>query len=444
MRSRILFSPVGGHDPIANYHDGALIHICRVYRPDKVYLYLSQEMLERSRLDDRYRISLAKLREQLHGGMEEIHLIERDELKEVQRFDTFYTDFDQILHRIREENPESELLLNLSSGTPAMKSALNVISVLSPFFMRPIQVSTPNQRENPKNEDPMAYDVDAFWECDQDNEPEYRNRCEEVCSEHLLAKIKKESIQRLLNAYDYQAALLLAKEIKDFISPTAMRMLEAAVCRIQLDQQGYDKALQGMELSWIPVKMTKQRQIFEYVLNLRIKMLQGNYADFIRGLTPVVVDLFVMCLKNELRIEVDDFCERSGQGVWMISIARMEADEQGRKILTALRHQSQTSEIREGPLGSIHILWLFKELVGTSDLVKQMVEIRTVEQRVRNIAAHEIVSVTDTWLYKQTGFHAKDIVKLLEQLVLCTGIRVQKKDWDAYDSMNQDIIRALV
>src|SRR5699024_2469561 len=114
MRSRILFSPVGGHDPIANYHDGALIHICRVYRPDKVYLYLSQEMLERSRLDDRYRISLAKLREQLHGGMEEIHLIERDELKEVQRFDTFYTDFDQILHRIREENPESELLLNLS------------------------------------------------------------------------------------------------------------------------------------------------------------------------------------------------------------------------------------------------------------------------------------------------------------------------------------------
>src|SRR5699024_4664750 len=102
---------------------------------------------------------------------------------------------------------DCELLVNLSSGTPAMKSALNVISVLSPYPMLAIQVSTPNLRENLKNEDPMAYDVEAYWDCDQDNEMDYPNRCQEVQSEHLLVKIKKESIQRLLNAYDYQAAL---------------------------------------------------------------------------------------------------------------------------------------------------------------------------------------------------------------------------------------------
>ena len=46
MPERILFSAVGGHDPIANFRDGAILHICRIYRPDKVYLYLSSEMLE--------------------------------------------------------------------------------------------------------------------------------------------------------------------------------------------------------------------------------------------------------------------------------------------------------------------------------------------------------------------------------------------------------------
>ena len=112
-------------------------------------------------------------------------------MTQVQLFDTFYTDFEKVLRQIHAENPDSELLLNLSSGTPAMKSALNVISVLSPFPMRAIQVSTPNQRENPKYESPMDYDVEAYWECNQDNEPDFPNRCLEVQSEHLLVKIKR-------------------------------------------------------------------------------------------------------------------------------------------------------------------------------------------------------------------------------------------------------------
>lgn len=37
MDSCILFSLVGGYDPIAGDHDGALLHICRKYRPEKVY-----------------------------------------------------------------------------------------------------------------------------------------------------------------------------------------------------------------------------------------------------------------------------------------------------------------------------------------------------------------------------------------------------------------------
>ena len=147
--SYVLFTPVGGHDPIASFHDGAVLHICRVYRPEKVYLYLSHEMLERSRQDDRYRLSLEKLQQQLSCKME-IHQIERDELTQVQLFDTFYTDFDQLL-------------------TPAMKSALNVISVLAQYPMQAVQVSTPNRRENPKDEDPKDYDVETFWECNQDN-----------------------------------------------------------------------------------------------------------------------------------------------------------------------------------------------------------------------------------------------------------------------------------
>ena len=37
-----LFSPVGNTDPIRYFYDGSMLHICRVYEPDVVVLYLSK------------------------------------------------------------------------------------------------------------------------------------------------------------------------------------------------------------------------------------------------------------------------------------------------------------------------------------------------------------------------------------------------------------------
>ena len=53
----------------------------------------------------------------------EIIEIQKNELEEVQVFDTFMKEYREILNDIRDKNPESEIILNVSSGTPAMKSA---------------------------------------------------------------------------------------------------------------------------------------------------------------------------------------------------------------------------------------------------------------------------------------------------------------------------------
>ena len=45
--ARILFSPIGNTDPITNNYDGAMLHIIREYRPDKVYLYLSKDIVNK-------------------------------------------------------------------------------------------------------------------------------------------------------------------------------------------------------------------------------------------------------------------------------------------------------------------------------------------------------------------------------------------------------------
>ena len=86
--NRILFSPLGKTDPISNMRDGSMLHICRIYKPNIVYLYMSSEILQDHNKDDRYVYCLRKLEEKLNHRFE-IEIIERPELTDVHKLDDF-------------------------------------------------------------------------------------------------------------------------------------------------------------------------------------------------------------------------------------------------------------------------------------------------------------------------------------------------------------------
>ena len=153
MGKTILFSPVGGTDPISwsNGYDGAMLHIARVYRPDKIILYLSAEILALHKKDNRYVYCLEKLARLQNRAMPAIEIIERPELRNVQHFDIFFDEFWERISQITDEMAaDDELLLNVSSGTPAMKSGLEVLQTIRGFSRktRLIQVDTPTKKMN--------------------------------------------------------------------------------------------------------------------------------------------------------------------------------------------------------------------------------------------------------------------------------------------------------
>ena len=78
MNKKILFSPVGGTDPVSqnNCRDGSMLHICRFEKPDKVVLYLSKEMVDYEQKDHRYSYCLGKLME-LQNRKFEVEMINR-------------------------------------------------------------------------------------------------------------------------------------------------------------------------------------------------------------------------------------------------------------------------------------------------------------------------------------------------------------------------------
>ena len=443
MSEYILFSCVGGHDPIASCADGAILHICRVYKPEKVVLYLSKEMIDRQNLDDRYRKCLKLLQEKENFKIKEIKCIERPDLVKVQLFDSFYNEFENIIENIQKENSDKKILLNVSSGTPAMKSALEIIAALGKHNLCAVQVSTPNKRENPK-EDKMnlLYDVDTYWQTNGDNEEGYENRCIITQSQNLEAKIKKEILLKMIDSYDYKAAKDIAQDIAEYIDADALKLINAAYCRSQIDLNGFDKELKNTEYDFMPVKTSGDREIFEYVLSLQIKLNQGNFADFIRGITPVVMDLFERCLKNSVGIDLKKYCnkvkQKNGDYVYKLTIANLNKTEGGMEIRRILDEEYMGMK-DNSPYTSDTVLKLMKRKSADNELFEKMDKIHYVEQSVRNFAAHEVVSVTDEWIYKRVGFHSNDIMKMLKELVIGAKIKAKNEYWNSYNNMNEVI-----
>mgnify|MGYP000871239939 FL=1 len=104
MGRTLLFSPLGGTDPISNtnMYDGAMLHIVRHYRIDKVYLYMSREIIQYQEADERYTYCLEKLGESQNREIQ-YEMIRRPELIEVQDFEIFYWEFKEEIDKIRNE-----------------------------------------------------------------------------------------------------------------------------------------------------------------------------------------------------------------------------------------------------------------------------------------------------------------------------------------------------
>ena len=83
-----------------------------------------------------------------------------------------------------------------------------------------------------------------------------------------------------------------------------------------------------------------------------------------------------------------------------------------------------------------------------------MNNILKVEGAVRNVAAHEIVSVTDEWITDKTsekkkigkietivkpGKTAQQILEIIRYLIIKSGVNVKEEYWKSYDKMNDTI-----
>ena len=176
---QILFSCAGTSDPVRGEHDGPMLHILRHYRPTAVYLFLTAEIEQYADADGRFEMTRAWICKHWDGYSPDFHYI-RSGIRQAHDLDALDQPLHAAVDALIRENPDAEILFNLSSGTPQMQIILSQLAMDMRYRGRGVQVSNfedssgKAQRSNDKE-----YDVELELECDEDELPGAENRCSE-------------------------------------------------------------------------------------------------------------------------------------------------------------------------------------------------------------------------------------------------------------------------
>lgn len=437
MKTFVLFSPIGRTDPVRNGADGPLLHILRHYHVRKAVLFLTKETYDIHRQDDRY-IKLARM----VSPQTQFEVCGDDALLNVQTFEIFDAPFREALTKLHREAPDSEVLVNISSGTPQMEASLYLLKAILPFPIRAVQVTTPAQRSNesPHLDKEVRLDdaaLEALYSGLRDNAPGAPNRCVEVGGENAQAALLKKNILALVDSYDYAAAMTLAQSTPELFPASLLQALQAAKRRLMLETAQAIPDLPGC----FEEERDDLQEGYEYILMLDTLVRREAYGDYARGISPALVSLLVLALWHYTEMNVHKLCtRRDPKAEWRID---PEAVRRYDTELFDYLNDAYRNGLKSGPLNAdvmLKMLQYYRQQ-GRQDIdTDAFSRLREFEFCVRNRAAHQITPITEQHILDWTRDKSDGMTPAQAQALLkrCFAL-VGGKDyhWDGYDKVNR-------
>ena len=430
----VLFSPIGTADPATQLGDGPMMHMVRHMKPNAVVLFLSPDMVRHEQADGRYTKAIEYVAHVAEFAKPSIELI-FSEYEEVHRFDPYIEEMEKPLNRLVAEYPGEDVLVNVTSGTPAMQQALVALGSFGRLPLRMLQVSTPRKGANKKTdrEDPENYDLDLMLELSEMTETElnYESRIIEVKSPNFFSRVQRENIAALVEHFEYGAAYELAMQT-DLISKEVKEMILAAAERLNLNGQRSARIFGGTTLAW-----KADDQLSEYIASMEVRLEQGHWADFLRAMTPAFTEIMKVVLRQSGLSEEQYMTKMPGKR------GKLTFKLDPQKINNDPKLQKTVGEPINKPKYPTNYLYasLVEEYCEDKEVRNRVAALREMEDECRNMLAHEMKRADKEKLEKTGGMTLDDVLEAF--MFLHDWITSKKMKHGLYERISAKIIESM-
>ena len=460
MSKKVLLTFAGNTDPTRGQHDGPIIHICRYYKPDKIYLILTREMEERD--EEPYNIYERAIKENLKGYSPEIIKIKTG-IKNAHHFDVYFDTIYKAFEKIKEEKENTEVYLNMTSGTSQMTTNLLMYYIDSvDLNIIPIQVETYTKQSNGSEETNKTVDkyydveVEAIYNLDNDK----NTRTHRIVTPDLRKYsriLTKNQIQKLLEQYKYEAiSELLKRNIFDknlelntlvnfAIERTNLKGLECNKKLYPFNNKDYDRLYYFTKDKNI-TRVSDWYQIVDYFALANIKQKTEDISTYTLMLEPIIVRIYLSILKDLMKKNLDQLFRKDTNG-YKIELKRLEED-----LKEMLKEDLNRTYLKDDVYISAQVLsctiryYLEKgnkimDINYFNSFSKTLVKMKN----VRNTLAHELKSINKEDFNKESGTTIDHINrKILEFFKkYYSSLGYKKEMVEVYDNLNKEINKLL-
>ena len=410
---KILISAVGDTDPIRNFHDGPLLHIVRVYRPEKIVLVHSERSLTKH---DKLVKALKSIKDYSPEIIQDGGVLPD---AQVAIFDEMY---DTVSSIVKKYISDDEIILNISSATPQIISAMFAVNRISDFNVTAVQVLTPQHKSNEGLRHDNQEDIDTLIETNLDNQSDYENRTLEDTGSKFSQDLTKRNLKALIDNYDYQGALELLKKQKSFSNIKELRK--------KLTEISDTIKIQGMPDKIVKAKLlsNQAKSALNSYLNIDRNHKQGNIAEVLIR----VKSLVEFILENYLNNHFLDVITYKEDGKPFLNASKYP------EILKKFQENAKKrdQEYHSGYLSLHGYIGILKFFEPNHDLLKHIYKIQEINQ-VRNQVAHSLQAFDRKNLKKVSSavFASKQI--------LLASFDIDNHWFSFYEDLNQEIKKLL-
>ena len=306
-KERVLLTFAGNTDPTRGNYDGPILHICRYYRPEKIYLVLTSEMQKRNE----NKIYEKAIKESLKDYNPIFEYINTD-IDNAHLFDIYFNKINETFNKIKLEHPNAEVLVNVTSGTAQMISNLVMYTVDAVNInIIPVQVATPEGKGNTSKVVNDSYKVADEKENNFDNVEEFRtNRILFPDLRQYSRLLAKNQIKELLKKYEYSTCLELLKrdifqensklnELLNFANDRRhLKGLKSNGKLKSLNDKIFDKFYYYNKNETVENKVKEWYKIVDYFALANIKQKSGDIAGYTIMLEPLIVNIYLSILRD--------------------------------------------------------------------------------------------------------------------------------------------------
>lgn len=445
---RILFSPIGTTDPVStkNFYDGGCLHVLRHYKPERIVLFFTKEMGEIERNEERYTTAIRHVTPDC--------IIDPPIYTDIVDASQ-YEEFSQILPRavqdLLQKYPEHEILLNLSSGTPQIKTVLAMLAADNERCIG-IQTVTPEGRaNNPQKLTPE--ELHTLLEMNEEKECEAERRCNEPQLKIFRYHAEKNRIISLLRTYEYNAALTLARS-SSLVPADAKQLLKHAAARTDLLPDKARKILAEYNGQKLFLFTGEEELLIEYFLIMQIDQENDHLSNFMLRISPFLDKFLLDYVQKNVRggrqnpqniLNLSRYIKRKGG----YRLERERIEQAAPKLLTRL--DREYGGYKDSDLSFTLLIYycdymqeegLTKDTKLHDDMMAELGKLGDI-RILRNNVAHQITNVTRESFQKVTQMTPPALMAIFTQmLTLVYGGKV-KEALTTYSRINGWLEEAL-